>query len=128
MGERLHRIIQRQDEAITELQKIRQSLGASNPYGVGDLGYAYAKAGRKDEAVKVLNQLMEFSKKGYALSVQIAYVYSGLGEKDKAFEWLEKGYEEQNTQLSFLKIDPIWDNLRSDSRYAAMLEKIGLGK
>ena len=86
------------------------------------------KRGKRNEAIKVLNQLLEFSKKGYTLSVQIAYVFSGLGDKDKAFEWLEKGYNEQNTQLGFLKVDPIWDNLRSDSRYTAMLKKIGLAK
>ncbi len=116
------------DEAISELQKVRQILGANNPYGAGDLGYVYAKAGKRDEAIKILNQLLEFSKRGSTLSVQVAYVYAGLGDKDKAFEWLEKGYDEQNTQLGYLKIDPAWDNLRSDSRYKVMLKKIGLDK
>jgi TolB-like protein/Flp pilus assembly protein TadD len=116
------------EEATSELQKLRQAVGANNPFGLGDLGHVYAKAGKKNEAIKILNQLLEFSKKGYTLSVQVAYVYSGLDDKDKAFTWLEKGYDEQNTQLGFLKVDPFWENLRSDTRYTAMLKKIRLDK
>jgi serine/threonine-protein kinase len=116
------------DEAISELQKVRQIVGAVNPYGIGHLGYVYARAGKKNEAIKVLNQLLEFSKKGYTLSVQIAYVYAGLGDKDRAFEWLEKGYNEQNRFLGYLKIDHPWDSLRSDSRYTALLKKIRLDR
>jgi serine/threonine protein kinase/tetratricopeptide (TPR) repeat protein len=116
------------DEAISELHKVRQIVGAQDPTGIGDLGYVYAKAGKKDEAMKMLNHLFEFSKNGHTLSVQVAYVYAGLGDNDKAFEWLEKGYDEQNEQLGYLKIDHIWDSLRSDSRYTAMLKKIGLDK
>jgi serine/threonine protein kinase len=116
------------DEAINELQKVRQIVGPNNPYGAGELGYVYAKAGKRNEAIKILNQLLEFSKKGYTLSVQIAYVYAGLGDKDKAFEWLKKGCDEQNPLLGYLKIDFGWDNLRTDQRYAVMLKKIGLDK
>ena len=55
-------------------------------------------------------------------------VYAGLGDKDEAFEWLEKGYDEQHSYLSHLKVAPEWDNLRSDPRYHALLMKIGLEK
>jgi serine/threonine-protein kinase len=116
------------DEAITEVQKARHILGTNSPYGIGTLGYIYAKAGKKDEAIKTLNQLLGLTKQGYALSVDIASVYAGLGDKDKAFEWLEKGYDEQNSSLGYLKIEFGWDNLRSDPRYTAMLKKIGLEK
>jgi tetratricopeptide (TPR) repeat protein len=116
------------DEAISELQKAKQILGPNNPYAVGDLGYIYARAGKKDEAIKSLNQLLELSKQGYTLSVEIAGIYAGLGNKDKAFDWLEKGYNEQNSNLGYLKVDPMWDNLHSDPRYTAMLKKIGLDK
>jgi serine/threonine protein kinase/tetratricopeptide (TPR) repeat protein len=116
------------EEALNVLQKVRQILPADNPYGSGELGYVYAKAGKRNEAIKVLNQLLEFSRRGKTLSVQVAYVYAGLGDKDKAFEWLEKGYSEQNDQLGYLKGEPIWDDFRSDPRYTALLRKIGLEK
>jgi eukaryotic-like serine/threonine-protein kinase len=114
------------DDAIGALQRVRQILGADNPYGAGDLGYVYAKAGKRNEAIDILNHLLEFSRKGSALSVQIAYVYAGLGDKEQAFAWLEKGYHERNAQLGYLKIDPIWNSLRSDSRYTALLKRMGL--
>ncbi|MCX6173794.1 MAG: protein kinase [Ignavibacteriales bacterium] len=116
------------DEAISEHQKVRQIVGSDDPFGLGNLGYAYARSGKKNEAIKVLNQLFEFSKKGYTLSNQIAMVYAGLDDKDQAFEWLEKGYNEQNRNLGFLKVHPMWDNLRSDSRYTTLLKKMGLEK
>ena len=115
-------------EAIGDLQRARQILGANNPYSTGVLGHMYARAGKKDDAIQVLNQLREFSKRGYEMSVPMASVYAGLGEKDKAFELLEKGYSEHNVELGWLKISPEWDNLRSDSRYSAMLKKIGLDR
>jgi len=118
----------RLNEAITELEKTRQIVGANSPYALGDLGYAYVKAGKKAEAIRNLDQLLEFSKHGYMVAVQRASVYVGLGNAEKAFEWLDKGYNEHNTQLSYLKIDPVWQSLRSDARYAALLKKIGLEK
>jgi hypothetical protein len=60
--------------------------------------------------------------------VQIAFVYAGLGENDKTFEWLDRGYAEQNNYFRDLKTSFIWENLRSDPRYAAMLKKIGLAE
>ena len=116
------------EEALSEVQKGRQMFGTSNPYGIGTLGIIYAKAGMRDEALKTLDQLLGLSRQGYALSVDIAGVYAGLGDKDKAFEWLEKGYDEQESNLGYLKIELGWDNLRSDPRYTAMLKKIGLDK
>ena len=116
------------DEAISEIQKVGKILGTNSPYGMGNLGYIYAKAGRKEEAISTLNQLLDVSKQGYAMSVQVASVYAGLGDKDKAFEWLGKGYHEQNRYLADLKTTFVWEDLRSDPRYMALLKKIGLAK
>jgi tetratricopeptide (TPR) repeat protein len=116
------------DEAISELQKLQQIVGPKSPYGIGDLAYVYARAGRKAEAIAILNRLLEFSKQGYAVAVQIATVYTSLGDHNKAFEWLEKGYDEKNTALGYLKIDPAWRPLHSDPRYAALLKKIRLDR
>ncbi|MBI4547040.1 MAG: protein kinase [Ignavibacteriae bacterium] len=116
------------EEAINEMQKIREIVGVNNPFGLEGLGYIYARAGKKNEAVKILDQLLESSQHGYDVSAGIAMVYTGLGDKDKAFEWLEKGFEEHHTLLSGLKVDPVWDILRSDPRYHALLKKINLEK
>jgi tetratricopeptide (TPR) repeat protein len=114
------------EQAISELEELRRIVGPESPFGLGDLGYAYARAGKKEKALGILKELNEFARKGYSLSVQTACVYAGLDEKDRVFECLEKGYEEANWQLGFIKIDPYWDDLRSDPRFVAILGKIGL--
>ena len=116
------------DDAFAELKQARNILGDTNPYGLGLFGYVYAKAGKKDDANNVLKQLLEFSKRGYTISVEIALVYEGLNNYNKSFEWLEKGYDEQDTGLGNTTILPVWDGLRTDPRYKALLKKIGLEK
>jgi tetratricopeptide (TPR) repeat protein len=115
------------DEGMAEYQKVRTIVG-SGPYGLADLGYAYARTRKKSEATKILNELLEFSKQGYSLPFDIAIVYWGLGDKDKTLEWLEKASEERSTFLLFIKIDPQWDGLRSDPRFIAIMKKMGLEK
>jgi serine/threonine-protein kinase len=117
---------QKFDLAISKLIQVRQISGANSPYGLGDLGYICARAGKNDEAMKSLNQLVGFSEKGFTQSVQIAVVYGALGNKDRAFEWLERGYQERNWQLGYLGVDPYWEGIRSDPRFTALLKKIGL--
>jgi len=56
----------------------------------------------------------------------IALIYAGLGEKDQAFAWLEKGYEERSFQMQWLTVEPRWDSLRSDPRFADLLRRMGL--
>jgi len=58
--------------------------------------------------------------------VFLALVYAGLGEKDQAFAWLEKAYEEHSFQMQYLKVEPRWDNLRSDPRFADLVHRVGL--
>ena len=116
------------DDAKGELLKARDILGDSNPYGFGLLGYVYAKAGNKEDANRVLNQLLGFSKKGYTVSVDLALVYAGLDDYGKSLDWLEKGYEEQDTGIGYLKIVHLWDGLRSEPRFKALMKKIGLEK
>jgi len=117
---------QKFDLAISKLIQVRQISGRTVPYGLGDLGYICARAGKNDEAMKSLNQLVGFSEKGFTQSVQIAVVYGALGNKDRAFEWLERGYQERNWQLGYLGVDPYWEGIRSDPRFTALLKKIGL--
>jgi TolB-like protein/Tfp pilus assembly protein PilF len=110
-------------EGIAELEK-ESALFPDSPGPVSWLGYAYAVAGRRAEAQKMLDQLTELSKQKYVAAVDAARIYSGLGEKDKAIEWLEKGYEDRS--IVFIKVDPTFDPLRSDPRFADLLRRMNL--
>lgn len=112
-------------DAIAEFQNVRSFVGNSE-VGLSGLGYAYARAGMKSEALRILNELSRRSNEGYALSGDIAIVYCGLGDKDKTFEWLDKAYQERNFLLTRVKVSPLWDGLRSNPRFIALLKKIGL--
>jgi tetratricopeptide (TPR) repeat protein len=107
---------------IEELEKAR--VLEPTPHLIGSLGYAYAKSGRKDEAGKLLAELKDLSKRRYVSSYWIAMIYVGLDEKDEAFAWLEKAYKERSWWLLFIKMDPMVDSLRSDSRFKDLLRDI----
>jgi TolB-like protein len=110
-------------EAIAELQKARQS--DPNPQILGKLGLTYARSGNKAEAQKLIDELNSLSEQRYVSSIFVAEIFAALGERDKAFEWLEKGFEERSIGILFLKNDPLWDNLRSDSRFQNLVRRIG---
>jgi hypothetical protein len=74
----------------------------------------------------VLGQLEELSKQKYVPAFFIAIIYVGLGEKDQAFEWLEKAYQERNPNLVNLKVQPIFDPIRSDPRFANLVQRVRL--
>ena len=113
------------DEAIIEFEKaITLSGGTMEERSV--LGFAFAVSGRKDEAVKVLDELKQRSGAEYVPSNRLATIYTGLAWKEQAFESLQKACEERSGELVFLKVEPCWDSLRSDARFAALLMKVGL--
>jgi serine/threonine protein kinase/tetratricopeptide (TPR) repeat protein len=113
------------EKGIAEFEKVR-AIAGSSPYGLGGLGNAYARAGRKSGAAQVLDELLRFSGEGYSVSYDIALVYWGLGDKNQALEWLESAYGERSTFLEEITIDPVWDGLRSDPRFVALMKKVGL--
>jgi tetratricopeptide (TPR) repeat protein len=111
-------------EGVRALQKCHDGFAA--PWSYGRLAYGYAKAGRKAEALTMLDTLRNQSKKVYVASDIVASVYVALGDKEKAFEYLEKGYQERAGWMVWLKVDPIWDPIRSDPRFDALLKKMKL--
>jgi TolB-like protein/DNA-binding winged helix-turn-helix (wHTH) protein/Flp pilus assembly protein TadD len=113
------------EQAIAEFKKAT-ALSASDPDFLIDLGYAYAVAGKKDEAQKILAELRRKRERGFVPSSAFAIVYGALDEKDKAFAWLEKAYEERDPQLTYLKVGPRFDPLRQDPRFKEVLRRIGL--
>jgi len=111
------------EEAIAELKKARQL--EDNPIILGWLGVAYARSGQRDAARKALDELRGLSKERYVRPYDVALIYTALGDKDQAIEWLEKGYEDRATSL-FLKGSPGLDDLRSDPRFAELERRYGL--
>ena len=110
-------------EGIAEFEKAL-SIAPGNTQALWRLGYAYAVTGRRAEAQKVVDDL---SKKKYVPAVTMAIIYTGLGQKDQAFQWLEKSYEEHDSgPFSFIKVYPIFDPLRSDPRFQDLLRRMNL--
>jgi len=113
------------EEAYASAEKMLES-GPSTVAYVGNWGYLYAREGKKDKAREFLAELEERSKKGYVSSFWVAVVYLGLDEIDKTFEWLEKAYEERDSNLVYVTVPPPFDAIRSDPRYKKLLKKMGL--
>ena len=111
-------------EALSEFEKYAE-LDRGTPRSIASLGYAHARLKERGEALRALDQLMVLSNQRYVSAGSFALVYIGLGEKDQAFAWLEKAYEERSvTTLPYLKVNPILDPLRSDSRFEALVAKV----
>jgi serine/threonine-protein kinase len=113
------------DEAIAASDKAVQ-LSERTPGALGILGLAYGLAGRKAEATKILNELLELNKTRYVTPAALVNVYVGLGDKEQAFVWLEKAYQERSNYIAYLKVFPLLDPLRSDPRFKQMVRKVGL--
>jgi tetratricopeptide (TPR) repeat protein len=112
--------LKRYDEAI----EIYLSRKVSDPGMNFAAGQAYGLAGRKAEARKVLEFLIEKRKKQYVPADQIACVYGGLGEMDKGFEWLNRAYEERAFIIPEAKVSPHFDVFRGDPRFDALLRRL----
>jgi tetratricopeptide (TPR) repeat protein len=97
-----------------------------SPYGLGGLGHAYAKSGRVDEAHAVLERLDELANSRYVAPLERAYVYAGLGDLDKSFEWLEKAYDERASNLLFARVLPIRKDIEHDPRFSDLMRRMGL--
>ena len=92
----------------------------------GYLGYGLAKVGEREEAKKILDRLIEKSKSSYVAPTIVAMIYAGMGDREKAFEWLDKAAQVKDPQLVFLPLDHPWFELRSDPRFSKILKTAGL--
>ena len=110
--------------AIAELQKSKTPDPGA--WYQGYLGYAYAISGERAKAEQALRELEELAKGQYVSPTAFATIYLGLGQKEKCLDWLEKAYEQQDSACWYLKIDQIYDSVRNEPRFQAILKKIGL--
>jgi len=113
-------------EAMAEFEK-GVSISPDDPVALTGLGYGYAVTGRRADAERVLARLNELSKREFISPVWMAKIYSGLGEKDKAFESLERAYGDRSiVSVAFIKTNPMLDPLRPDPRFADLLRRMNL--
>jgi tetratricopeptide (TPR) repeat protein len=114
-------------EALAEYEKYAAFI-PGNPLALAYVGYAHARLGERNRALRGLEQLRAASTQRYVPAVSYALVYVGLGEKEQAFTWLEKACEERTNFLAYLKVHAIWDPLRSDPRFKDLLRRVGLSQ
>jgi tetratricopeptide (TPR) repeat protein len=110
-------------DAIAEIQTVVE-LTDENPTMIAVLGYASGMGGKHDEARAILKKLESGTRP--VSEFERAMIYIGLGETDRAFESLEKALNERAWQLGFLKVEPLFDPLRQDPRFADLTRKVGL--
>jgi TolB-like protein/Tfp pilus assembly protein PilF len=113
-------------EAIPVLEKA-VSLSSGSPAATGILVRAYAHAGRRSDALRLLAELKRRRKAGYIPAGAFVNAYLGLGDKEQAFYWLEQAYREQSNILQFLKTHPYFDPIRDDPRFTDLVRRVGLG-
>jgi serine/threonine-protein kinase len=114
------------EEAIATLSNA-SLYSKGHPTLTAVYGYAYAVAGRTDDAEMVLELLEERSEEEYVSSFWMAVINLGLGDNEKAFQWLERAYQEKDDMMVFLKVIPIFEPIQQDKRYNALLAKMNLG-
>jgi hypothetical protein len=115
------------EEAIAELERLAPShFRYLEPKEIAVVKQAYGVSGARGYWQKQVEFLKNHAKQRYIPPGFVAFFYARLGDKDQAFEWLEKGYEDRGPFLSALRVDPAFDNLRSDPRYADLLRRVGL--
>ena len=90
------------------------------------MGHAYAAGDKRAEAVKIANELEQRSRESYVPPYWMATLYVALGNKDQAFNWLDKAYAERSGGLAWLKIDPRMDPLRQEARFTTLLGRVGV--
>src|SRR5262249_948475 len=113
------------EEAATEFQKGAGLLPPS-PDKLWYAGQAQALSGLMTEADGTIAELQALSGQRYVSSIYVAYIHARLGRTEETLEWLERAYADHSFFLVYLKVNPIWDPLRSDPRFADLLRRMHL--
>jgi serine/threonine-protein kinase len=120
-------------EKAIESYKMGRELGGDIPHVLAALGQAYALSGQTERATEMLRKLQDISSASHRIggasprvsAASFAVVHMGLGENDRALAWLEEGVENRQMALSGLKVHPVYDPLRNEPRFQALLQRIG---
>jgi adenylate cyclase len=113
------------EQAIKVLQEGLE-IFQYEPFFMAQLGRVFVLTGQRGAAQDILDRLLELSKRRYISPSYLAILCVALGNKDQAFEWIERAYEERDDRLVFIKVEPLSDDIRSDTRFADLVRRIGL--
>ena len=113
------------EDAIPVLEKA-VSITNRSPGVIGVLIRAYAHAGRRSDALRLLDELEQRRQKGYVPAGAFVNAYLGMEDRELAFAWLEHAYQEQSNILQLLKVHPFFDPLRGDPRFVDLVHRVGL--
>jgi adenylate cyclase len=108
--------------AIAEFQ--RSKIVVTGAWYQGLLGYAYAISGDRPKAEQILGELEELTKQQYVNPSAFAAIHLGLGENEKALDWLDEAYDNQESACWLLKVDPIYDSIRNEPRFQALIKEV----
>jgi predicted Zn-dependent protease len=112
-------------DAVPPLERA-VSISHGSPGVIGVLARAYGHAGRRTEALRLIEELKRRRKKGYVPAAPFVQAYVGLGDYDQAFAWFERAYQEKSNILQWIKVEPFPDAMRNDPRFADLLYRVGL--
>ena len=121
---RVYGLMGKYDEAIAMLEKAHRMAG-DLPSIVGALGQVLALSGKQSQARECLQKLHDMSNSRHVQSVAFAILHLGLGDIDQSLTWLETACEQRESQIAGLKVHPVYDSLRAEPRYQAILHRIG---
>jgi serine/threonine-protein kinase len=114
------------EEAINEFQKAIDASNRNIIWYLGDLGYTFGILGKEDDALRILEELQARSKLQYVPKYAMALIYFGLGEKEKAFNYMEQALEEKSIQIEELMLDPNFSAFRQNPEFETIQEKMNL--
>ncbi len=122
-------ILEKQDQTVAAESWWQKGISASggSPLVYGFLGRNYAINGKPDQAREILETLEAMSQKRYVSPVAFAFIHAGLGDLDRAIQFIEKGFEAHDAMLSYALVFPPFDPLRGDARFTSILRRMGLG-
>src|SRR6266567_2688385 len=112
-------------QGLAELEKAA-SLSGNSPLYLAQVGVAYASAGRRTAALRIIGQLQRLSGERYVSPYGLAQIYAALNDKKQTFTWLQTAYDDHAVWMSYLDVDPVFDRFRSDQRFRDLLRRLAL--
>jgi DNA-binding winged helix-turn-helix (wHTH) protein/tetratricopeptide (TPR) repeat protein len=116
----------RYEQAVASFEKAME-LSGDLPELFANLAHVYALSGRREKTLELLNLMNDPARNWYVSPYDVALVHAGLGESAAALDWIERAYEERSENLALLKVDPRFDGLRAEPRFADVMRGVGLG-